>query len=124
MSLLDNLPHECSIVRRKHTKGTLGGQIINNEIEQTAVVCWEQPQPTSKDEQYQKEGMSINSKVYFLSDPQVTTRHRIIITKRNGTDVATADQVELDVMKTPIPDASVGLGIVYKVECQRYTAEV
>ena len=123
MSLLDNLPHECSIIKRTFTKDTLGGRKPVNTVLSTGVKCWEQSTGANEVTEYQKQGMKITKKVYFISDPAVTPRHRLIITKRNGTAVPTASQVDLKVLGTPKPDTTVGMEIAYKVMCEEVTSE-
>jgi hypothetical protein len=77
---------------------------------------------------YQKRGIDIRTKIFFVSNPNVTERHRILITSRFGvaapnldiSDVANPDI--FDVKSFTYPDASAGLGILFKVMCQDNTA--
>lgn len=123
MSILDNLPHECSILKRKYTKGSLGGKKWVYETVSTGVECWEQQTGSSDLVMYQKKGLTATRKIYFTSDPGVTARHRIVMTKRNGAAVASADQIELEVVGAPIPDSSVGKEILWKVLVKELTGE-
>ena len=123
MSLLDNFPHECSIFRRGFTKASAGGNKPANTTVDTEVPCWEQPLNSRLVKDYQKEGMDIPKKVYFLTDPGITPRYRIVITKRNGVAVAAANQVELKPLGTPLPDTTAGLEIMYKVLCTEMTSK-
>jgi len=120
VSLLDNLPHRCTIRRRTRTKGTLGGSKDSQTNEQTNVECWEQNAGHNEVMDYEKRGMSISRKVYFASDPGVTSRHEILITERNGTTISSP--VALTVKSEAIPDASAGMGVLYKVMCDRVTS--
>jgi len=113
MGLLNNFPHKCTIQRRKRTDGALGGNKDSPIVEQTNVVCWEQQASASEIRDFEKKGMSISRKVYFLVDPVVTARHQILITERKG--VAQSSPINLDVMSHTLPYASAGLGVVYKV---------
>ena len=87
---------------------------------QTDVVCWEQNANHNEILDYEKRGMSINRKVYFLTDPGVTVRNQILITERDG--VAVANPIELEVRTKSNPDASAGLGVVYKVMAEEITS--
>ncbi len=118
--LIDNLPHKCTIRRRTRTKGTLGGSKDSSTNEQTNVECWEQPASDSEVLFYQKQGMSITHAVYFTTQQTLTTRHQILITERQG--VAVSSPVVLEVVSAGEPDATAGLGLVWKVMCNRITS--
>lgn len=113
MSLLDNLPHKCTIQRRQQTASPLGGNRVTRVVEQTNVACWEQSVNTSEVEKFGKKGMMVTTKIYFTSDPGVTDRHEILITERNGT--AVSSPVRMQVLQPAYPDASAGLGVLYRV---------
>ena len=113
MSLLDTLPDRCTIQRRVRAKGGLGGSKATATVESTGVHCWEQQASASESEQYEKRGMSLTSKIYFAANPSVTARHQIVVTSRNGT--ALAEAVARDVLDSPLPDASVGRGLLWRV---------
>lgn len=123
MSLLDNLPHECTIKRRTHSKSAVGGRNTSNSTISTGVACWEQQLKSNYGVVSQQEGLENYRRVYFVSDPNITTNHRIIITKRNGTSVASSSQVELKPVGNAVPDASSGYGILYRVTCVIMTQE-
>lgn len=121
MSLLDNLPHECKIVKKTSGKGTLGGRLQNQENVYTQQACWEQQASAREIMEFEKQGIAITHKIYFNEDLGITEQHQIIVTKRNGTDVAAADQVALDVVTRTDPDASAGLQQLFKVMANRRT---
>lgn len=118
MSLLDNLPHECTILRKKTTRDSVGGSFNATPVTvQTGVACWEQ-QASSRDmQEFKKRAISADRKIFFNTDPAVNEQNQIIITKRNGVAVPAASQVTLDVMSSPLPDAGAGLGVVFRVMC-------
>lgn len=124
MSILNNMPHKCRIQRLIHSQGMLGGSKTTPTTEQTDVLCWEQAASHAEVMAFQKRGMRITHKVYFTADPQVTEQHQIVMTERNGTAIAAADQVALDVKSEPRPDASAGTGAVWKVMCDILTGSV
>ena len=125
MSLLEKLPHECTIQKRVAVKDGQGLGGVRDTLTEvsTGVECWEQQASDAEARDYQKRDMRITRKVYFVTDPGLTTRHQIVITKRNGTAVAAANQIALDVKSEPRPDSSAGLGILYKVMCDDHTGE-
>ena len=111
--LLDSLPHKCSIRRKQRQKVALGGSKDVSIEELSDVSCWEQQASASEIRDYEKRGVSISRKVYFTEDLQLTERHVIVMTERNGK--AVAPQELMDVMSEPRPDASAGLGVLYRV---------
>lgn len=121
ISLLDQLPHVCTIRYRTRSKGTLGGSKDSFTSQETGVRCWEQAAGDNEVLEYQKRGIRIARKVYFTSDPGVTERHQILVTSRNGT--AVSSPIPLDVRSRAMPDASAGLGVLYRVMCDEHTGE-
>ena len=83
--------------------------------------CWEQRASTTETNEFAKRGMNIRTKVFFPSDPGVTSRHQILITSRDG--VAVSSPIAFDVMSSEAPDASAGLGVLWKVFIGRITSE-
>lgn len=113
MSILDNFPHKCTIRERITKKGTLGGRRNDPVDISTGVVCWEQQASNAEILEFEKRGKDISKKIYFLTDPGVNEHHEILITERQG--VTVTDPIHYDVMSESLPDASAGLGVVYKV---------
>ena len=120
MSILDELPHRCNIYRRARARDSMIGSKDTPGLEQSDVECWEQAASDREIMEFQKRGMEISRKVYFVDNPAVTSRHQLKITEREG--VAVTDYY-LDVVSAPEPDASVGLGVVYRVMCRRTTGQ-
>ena len=87
----------------------------------TGVECWEQAASESESREFEKLGMTVGSKIFFTSNPNVTRRHQLLITSRLGVAVAVPDV--LDVMSTRLPDDSAGMGILWAVMCNRSTGE-
>jgi hypothetical protein len=115
MSLLDNLPHRCTIRVLKLAKGTLGGSKRTPTVEQTNVECWDQPASAKEIEEFQKLGMGINRKIYFKTDPGVTEAHDILITSRDRGTTTISSPFPLEVKSESLPDASAGLGVLFRV---------
>ena len=121
MSLVENMPHLCTISRRVRTNDVLGGSSDAITIEQTDVPCWEQAAGDNEIISFDKRGMTIDRKVYFSTNPGLTSRHIITITERNGVEVATASQVQLDVKSVAGPDSGAGLGVLFRAMCNELT---
>jgi len=115
MSLLDNMPDRCTVQRRVRVKRGLGGSKATATVEQTGVHCWEQQVSASESEQYGKRGMDLTHRIYFIFDPQVTRRHQILVTSKSGNVVSSP--IPFDVVFSVSPDASAGLGFLWKVNC-------
>ena len=96
-SLLDNLPHRCTIRRRVETVDELGGLVGSITVEQTDVPCWEQAATAKETSDFRQKGMSVDRTIYFKDDPQVTAAHEIIITARSGNTIAAIDRITLSV---------------------------
>ncbi len=120
MTILNHFPHKCTIRRRVRTKGNLIGSKDSFTNEQTDVVCWDQSANSREVDIYQKRGMEIDHKVFFLSNPSISSRHQILITEMGGNVIASP--IALDVVSEPGPDTSVGAGILWKVMCVQVTS--
>jgi len=121
VSLLDNLPHICTIRLKSHAQGSMGQSKVTARNVRLNMACWEQPAGDSEFGSYQKEGVRITHKVFFLENPYVKRRYQIVITHRQG--VAVANPKVLDVVSYPMPDATAGLGVCYRVLCEEVTSE-
>lgn len=127
MSLLENLPHECSIVSMGSALDSIGGRLYRPTIVAEEVACWQQAMSASESMKYEKRGQRVDTKIYFSENPNLTEQHRILITKRFG--IATTNQDVEDVrnpdvfsvVSTANPDASAGCGVLWRVECRKET---
>lgn len=117
MSLLDDdaMPHKCRTQRRSQTADVLGGGDVTRTTLATNVPCWEQPVGTSEAMRYDKLGISVETKVYFPTDPGLLERDEIVITERDSVAVDSDDEVEIQVVRQSHPDKSVGLGLLWCV---------
>lgn len=123
MSLLENLPHLCKIARRTRQKEVdgIGVAVDRYVVEQTNVSCWEQQASASEVNDWQKRGIAVSKKVFFTTNPNLAEDSLIVITNRYNQDIVEAQQLVLDVVSFPDPDASAGFGILYKVMCNMRT---
>ena len=105
MSLLDNLPHTASAYPRVHTQGTHGGSRTSlGTALFTDRACWRQPVSDREAVEYEKPGVVVTNKVYFVIDPAVDERHVMVI-----------DGDEFDVLSQAKPDATAGLEWAFRV---------
>jgi len=119
MSILNDLPHKVSISKRERVKVS-GGDGLPREtttVISSDVECWVQQMSASEIHEFQKRGINVNRKVFFSDDPGVHEGMTLRMTEQNGTAIASADQQVFDVISSPNPDASAGLGVVWRVEC-------
>lgn len=117
MSLLDNLPHTCTARIRKRTRnsGDIGTR-DGFEIVFSGRACWRQPAGDSEINKFQQRQIRVTNKLYFVTDPGIDERHILDITDENGNTV-----VGYEVRSKADPDASAGLGILYKVMIEDLT---
>ncbi|KKK76835.1 hypothetical protein LCGC14_2859650 [marine sediment metagenome] len=74
--------------------------------------CWRQPAGDSESSYAGKRDMLISHKVFFTSNPELDERHVLVFSDGR-----------YDVVSTPSPDSSVGLGVVWKVMLSYNTGE-
>jgi hypothetical protein len=104
MSILENLPHICSAYLKTKSQGSMGGGKDTLSLVFADRDCWRQPAGDREQVLALKKGIDITHKVYFISDPLLDNRHVLVFS--DGT---------YDVTSRPVPDASVGLGVVWRV---------
>ena len=114
--ILDNLPHVCITKRRVRTKGTLGGSSDAYETVSTGLSCWQQSASDGEVEEFEKRGIAVTDKVYFASDPGVDARFVLEVTNPQ-----TGSTDTLEVRSRAKPDASAGLGVLYRVMAELST---
>ncbi len=77
---------------------------------------------------YEQRGIDISCKIFFATNPRVTAQHRILITERNGEPTSNLNIEDIDnpdvfdVVSYTDPDASVGLGLLWKVMVKNKTS--
>lgn len=119
MSLLENLPHLCSIYRRTRTKA-VGGDGVPLEmltLVSSSVACFSQQMSSSEINTYQKQGMAVSRKVFFTENPNVTEGMVIVVTFMYDRTLAASERQVFDIVSQPDPDASAGFGVVWRVVC-------
>jgi hypothetical protein len=104
MSLLDNFPDTAIAKRRKRSKDSLGGSKDAWETVFTGRTCWRQPLGNQEIKEAQQREIKVSHKVYFTADPELDEHHILII-----------DGDTMTVRSASHPDASAGLGVVWKV---------
>ena len=131
MSLLDavNMPHRCTIARVVRSVDSVGGNLFGVVIEQTNVPCWQQRAGASEQKLSDKPQITATTTIYFPTNPQVTERHLILITDRNGDETSNLDITDvsnpdtLRVVDFGDPDDSAGLGVLFSVTCSDNSGE-
>jgi hypothetical protein len=105
MSLLDNLPHTATAKRRTRTKDSMiGAKDSFGTILFTSRACWRQPASNNEIKEAAHRSQSVTHKVYFATDPELDEQCILEI-----------DGDTMTVRSASHPDASVGLGVLYKV---------
>jgi len=117
VSLLDNFPHTCSAYPVVRTNDDLGGA---KDSYGTAVftgrACWLQQAGDNEVTRFQKKGIDVTGKIYFTVDPGLTTKHDVVVLDKAGNALGT-----WTVKSRPRPDASAGLGVLFRVMVDQST---
>jgi len=116
MSMLGNLPHTCTTKRRAQEKGSLGGSKDVFTTVSSNLACWQQAASDSEIQEFAKSGIVVTNKVYFTADPGVDSRFVLEVT---NPQTGTTDTLE--VKSRAKPDASAGLGVLYRVMAELST---
>lgn len=110
MGILDNLPHLAHARVRTRTADGLGGSVDSFTTVFDERPCWQQLASDGEIREFGKRGISVTNKVYFTTDPEIDERHILII-----------GSTTFEVRSRSKPDASVGLGIVWRVMVEETT---
>ena len=102
--ILDHLPHTATAKRRTRTQDTLGSAKDSYTTVWSDRACWRQPVSDSERMEYEKRGQRVTHKIYFAADPELDEEYMLIV----GGDT-------MSVRSVSDPDASVGLGILWRV---------
>lgn len=78
--------------------------------------CWQQTLKHAEIEANDKRGISATDKIYFTTKPELNAEHNLVVT-----NLDTGDTFTFEVRSRAIPDASAGLGILYRVFAERTT---
>lgn len=114
MSLLDNLPHTATATKRKRSKSASGGtKDTTASTIFTGRACWQQAASAKEITEFAKRGMSVTDKVYFTTRPALSAKHLLAVTNSQ-----TGQTKTYEVRAVVDPDASAGLGVLYKVMCE------
>ena len=118
MSLLSTMPHTCTTKRRIRTKGSLGGSKDSFSTVSENLACWQQSAGDGEMREFEKRGIVVTDKVYFPADPGVDAGYVLVVTnpQTGATDT-------LEVKSRAKPDASAGLGVLFRVMCEEKTTD-
>lgn len=110
MSILDSLPHVCTVQRRDRQLDELGG-CRDVPVTVSQLACWRQAAGDSDIARFMKRGMSITDKVYFTADPELDEGWLLVM-----------DGLTYEVISRAEGDATAGMGILWRVMVNRTTA--
>ena len=120
MSILDNLPHVATAKKASVTQDALGGNTLTYATVFTDRACWRQAASDSQIQEFEKRGISVTDRVYFTTDPGIDETHILTDVRNSGATAGTGDTWE--VRSRAVPDATAGLGVVWRVMVAQSTA--
>lgn len=120
MSLLENFPHTCTAKLRSSVEGALGGTRSTFSTVFTGRACWRQIVSQAEIVEFEKKGISVTDRIYFLTDPGLDERHIVEISKMHARETVSGTDT-LEIRSKAIPDATSGLGVVYRVYAEKTT---
>ena len=104
MSLLENLPHTAQLWQKIRVADEYG-QGLDTFVKRGArVKCWRQGVSDNEINQFEKRGIKVSCKFYFTKDPGI-----------DATYFVECDGLFYTVQSTSNPDASVGLGYLWRI---------
>lgn len=110
MSLLDTMPHTCTAKRRVRRDDGMGGSVDTFTTIFSARSCWRQQLSSAEVLWWQQRSVNVSNKIFFASDPQLD----------EGCIIEFPDSDDFyDVKSYAEPDASAGLGVLYRVMVDR-----
>ena len=113
--LLENLPHACTAKRRSRAGDGMGGSVDTFPTTIfSARACWRQQLSSSEVLWWQQRSVNVSNKVFFAEDPELDEN---CILEFPGEDDF------YDVKSYASPDASAGLGVLYRVMVDRVHGE-
>lgn len=121
MSLLNNFPHTAVAKIRQRSRDNLGGSkdvFATLASWRSGVACWQQAARESEIREFDKRGISVTDKIYFTTRPDLDERHTLTVTNPKTGTVNT-----YEVRSHAEPDATAGLGVVYRVMAEYKTTE-
>lgn len=116
MSILDDLPHRATHQRRATTRPAAGRRKEGFATIASGVHCWRQPAKFNEITEFEKRGITVTDKVYYTSDPALDENDIVVVTDKDGSSSKT-----YEVVAFADPDATAGIGILYKVMVNRKT---
>jgi hypothetical protein len=84
------------------------------------VPCWLQQAGATELKLFEQRGMTLSYKIFFLTDPGVTAQHQIVLTWYQDQEAEFNPGTVLSATK---PDATAGLGKLWKVMVGEQTPE-
>lgn len=110
MSILDVLPHTCTAKIRRTVNDDYGGSSTSYVTVFSNRECWQQAASQNEINELDKRGIVATDKIYFTENTDLTEKHQLTVT-----NTVSGSTVEFDVVSRSVPDASAGMGVVWKV---------
>ena len=104
------MPHTAIARTRTRTRDDLGGSKDSFADVFTDRECWQQPASNREVREFEKRGISVTDRIYFVTDPNLDEQHILVV---NGQPYEVRSESD--------PDASAGLGILFKVFAEKTT---
>lgn len=112
MGILAALPHRCTGYARVRALDEHGGSTDSYLRVFSDRPCWQQAASDSEISEFGKRGIVVTDKVYFTSAQSMDEQHRLVISN-----------IAYDVVSKAVPDASAGMGVVWRVMVRASTTE-
>lgn len=103
MSLLSNMPHTMDVYSRGRAIEELGGTKDSLHLLLDDRPCWRQEMREGEITEFEKRGIQATTRFYTTTDPQLDERH-VIVSGGNT----------YEVQSRAVPDASAGLGLLFR----------
>lgn len=124
MGILDNPPHVATAKLRSIQYGSGGlGDTVEGEASTlfTDRACWRQNARDAEIVEFAKQGITVTDRFYFFdSDPGLSEEHYLEDVRNADAEAGTGDG-EYEIRSRAEPDASAGLGVVWRVYAERTT---
>ena len=114
------MPHECSIIRVTYGETEYGGESQTRQTISKGIKCFVQNAKIDEISRYQKREIDVETKIYFLDEPDLKEGDFVYITKNNKGLSYVGQTFEF----MSIDDATAGHGIAWKGMFSRETNPV
>jgi len=110
MSLVDSLPHLCTIKQSAWVQDDNGADYDNPEIVEEGAACWVQPASDRQITEFQKRDQNVTHQVYFNTNKRLKPGHFLLPT--TGPFAGAYLEVK------SYNETTAGLGVLFKAMCE------